>query len=346
MPNHSAVTVPVSEPRPQRRFEPRLIVLLVMWLAATCALSAMLFLGVRGTDRYAVPRVLLHVAYVAALLWHLAKSGPPIGRLPEWPRGLLDRWPYVGAAVVLAILLLFGLMDGGLALLLLLLAASSVVLLIVWRRSITVRSAALGLAASAVALVAGGIAFWRHGFVAKPMLVFMLVFIPPMFVAGGLLVARTGLGAVRVIEGRYGAAARSFLWGCLLFVPLGLTNAAVTSPNPKLSWVGRWWHPLSLPLWSGIVEEVVFRTLLVSACYAMLRPAFRRSPASAVVGAVLFSAVTFGLGHGRTVGQLVSTGLGYGLPMAVIFARRDWEHAVGAHYMTNMVNWVMALLRV
>jgi hypothetical protein len=29
--------------------------------------------------------------------------------------------------------------------------------------------------------------------------------------------------------------------------------------------------------------------------------------------------------------------------MAVVFARRDWEHAVGAHYMINMVPWLMVL---
>jgi hypothetical protein len=49
------------------------------------------------------------------------------------------------------------------------------------------RAIVLGLAASAVAFLTGGIAFWRHGFVAKPMLIFMLVAIPPMFAAGGLL---------------------------------------------------------------------------------------------------------------------------------------------------------------
>jgi hypothetical protein len=30
--------------------------------------------------------------------------------------------------------------------------------------------------------------------------------------------------------------------------------------------------------------------------------------------------------------------------MAAIFARRDWEHAVGAHYMVNMIPWLMVFL--
>ena len=66
--------------------------------------------------------------------------------------------------------------------------------------------------------------------------------------------------------------------------------------------------------------------------------------AVAVIAAVLFSGITFGLGHGRTLERLLTTGLLYGVPMAAMFARRDWEHAVGAHYMVNMIPWVMVYL--
>jgi hypothetical protein len=234
-----------------------------------------------------------------------------------------------------------GLLDVGLFLLLL--AAATLGVLAAWRREITVRAVILGLAASVIAFLAGGIAFWRHGLVAKPMLIFMLVAIPPMFVAGGLLVARTGIGGVRLLEGHYREAWRSFQAGAALFLPLGLTNAAGPA-RPGLTWVDQWWQPLVLPLWSGIVEEVVFRTVLVCVLFALLQPLLKRSPGIAIGLAVLFSAVTFGLGHGQTLGNLLSAGLGYGLPMAVVFARRDWEHAVGAHYAINMVPWLMVLL--
>jgi hypothetical protein len=137
----------------------------------------------------------------------------------------------------------------------------------------------------------------------------------------------------------------SFLWGCLLFIPLGLTNAAAGSPGPGMTWVTRWWIPLSQPWFSGIAEEAWFRLFLVSLCYLLLRPAFSKRPAIAVVCAVLFSAITFGLGHGGTLlERFLITGLLYGLPMAVIFARRDWEHAVGAHYMINMIPTLMVFL--
>jgi hypothetical protein len=103
--------------------------------------------------------------------------------------------------------------------------------------------------------------------------------------------------------------------------------------------------PLSLPWFSAISEETWFRLFLVGLCYFSLRPAFQRRPALAIIIAVLFSAITFGLGHGGTFQErFLVTGLLYGLPMAVVFARRDWEHAVGAHYMINMIPWLMAFL--
>ena len=65
--------------------------------------------------------------------------------------------------------------------------------------------------------------------------------------------------------------------------------------------------PFSLSWFSGITEEAWFRLYLVSLCYWLLRPAFRKRPATAVVCAVLFSAITFGLGHGRTLDHFLTT---------------------------------------
>jgi hypothetical protein len=165
-----------------------------------------------------------------------------------------------------------------------------------------------------------------------------------MVIAGGLLIKRTGLSSVQLFAGDYGKALKGFLWGCLFFVPLGLINAASGSPEGDFQWLTHWWMPISLPWFSGIVEEVMYRLLLLSLCYLMLRPAFRKSPQVAVIGAVLFSGIVFGLGHGRCLHNLLTTGLLYGVPMAALFARRDWEHAVGAHYMVNFIPVLIVFL--
>ncbi len=110
------------------------------------------------------------------------------------------------------------------------------------------------------------------------------------------------------------------------------------------TWVNEWWMPFVLPLSSGIAEETWFRLLLLSLCYFLLRPAFPRHPAVPIIIAVLFNAITFGLLHERTMYEFLVTGLLYTLPMAAVFARRDWEHAVGAHYMINMIPALMVYL--
>jgi hypothetical protein len=202
----------------------------------------------------------------------------------------------------------------------------------------------VGLGATALALL-GGLPFWQNRVIDRTTMIMFLAFVTPMFVAGGLLSRRTGLGGSQLYAGRFRKAALSLLRGLVLFVPLGLTNAAGGSPGMPMPWVTRWWLPLTQPWFSGIVEEAWWRLFVVSLAYVMLRPAFSRSPAIAVACAVLFSAIPFGLGHeGTFLVRLLVTGLLYGLPMAVTFARRDWEQAVGAHLMINMIPTLMVFL--
>lgn len=111
-----------------------------------------------------------------------------------------------------------------------------------------------------------------------------------MFVAGGLLSKRTGFVGSQLYARRSIQAVKGFLWGCLLFIPLGLANATAGSPSPGMDWVTHGWMPLTLQ------DRFLIVRLL------------------------------------------------FGLPIAVVFARRDWEHAVGAHYMIDMLPTVMVYL--
>jgi len=225
-----------------------------------------------------------------------------------------------------------------------LLMLATIWLLIAWRHDIGLPPILQGLAVALIAFL-GGLPFWENQFVGKAVFVGLLVFVMPMFVAGGLLSNRTGLGGSQLFAGHYSKGLLSFLFGCLLFIPFGLLNAATGSPGTGITWVTHWWMPLSLPWFSGIAEEVWYRLLMVTLCYFMLRPAFNKIPIIAVVFSILFSAVVFGLGHsGSFMDKLLTTGMLYGLPMAVIYAKRDWEHAVGAHYMINFIPWIMVFL--
>ncbi len=346
MTNQSLASGTVPELRIQRRFAPHHLALMILWPLTTTVFVAMLALGVRDTGQFRIERSVLHMAYAAALLWYLGRTGPSLKQLPDIHPLLLQgrRIGRLTPVLVMAVLLLVSFSDPGPFILDWLLMIATLSILVVWHREIRLRPVVLGLAVAVIALL-GGLPFWDNSFVAKPFFVMFSVFVLPMFIAGGMLLKRTGLSGSQLHARQYIEALRSFLWGCLLFVPLGLINAASGSPGTGIRWVTQAWMPLTLPWWSGIAEEAWFRLFLVSLCYLLLRPAFGKRPALAVVCAVLFSAVTFGLGHGGTLlDRVLTTGLLYGLPIAVVFARRDWEHAVGAHYMTNMIPWVMVFL--
>ncbi len=320
---------------------PHRIALLAAWVAVSVSILSMLLADVRSSERYEVGRYVLHAGYVAILLWHLSRSGAPPERLPRLEPQLRLPWRlglWVPVPGVVLILWLCAVSDDGFDLLMLLLIAATAWILLAWRREIRPRAVLQGLAVALIAFLAG-LPLAGSGFVGETATWLLPLFSAPMYVAGGLLLDRTRLGGVQLLAGRYGETARSLLAGCVLFVPLGLANAAEGSPGAGISWVNQWWMPLTLPLFSGITEETWFRLLLVGLSYFFVRPAFRTHPALAVVIAVLFSGVTFGLGHGRTLERFLTTGLLYGVPLAAVFARRDWEHAVGAHYMVNMIPW-------
>ena len=311
------------------------------WIVAAGAVGWMLIDGVRETEAYPAVRHLLHLGYAVALLWFLWRGEPQPDELPELDSGLLQRTPYgawIPVAVMGSLLGLAILSDDGEDLLMLSMMLGSIWILVAWWRRIRLRAVLQSLALAGAAYLAGSPAA-SHGMISERAIVILSVMAAPMYVAGGLLAERTLLGEARLFAGRYAEAVLGFLRGCLLFVPLGLLNAADGGPGDDIGWVTEWWMPFSLPFFSGIAEEIWFRLLLVGLAYFLLRPALAGGSIPAVVAAVLFGSIVFGLGHGRDLGTFLTTGFLYGVPMAVVFVRRDWEHAVGAHYMVNLVSW-------
>jgi hypothetical protein len=334
---------------PESRFRswlaPHRIALIIMWLVTTTSMIVMLMNGVQGTNRYLAFRHTLHALYVVVLFWYLARTGPSYNQLPILNPQVLSRWKFVAWLPVLGIALIFWLnlvSEDGRDILILLMMVASVPILLAWLRDIRLRTIILGLLVALVAYLAG-LQMVNVGVISKSWNITFTAFTLPMLVAGGLLFERTRLGGVKLLNGRYGEALKSLLFGCLLFVPLGLINAFGGSQIIKTS-ANDWWMPLWLPWWSGINEETWFRLYLVGLSYFLLRPALRKHQNVVVIASVLFSGIVFGVGHGRTLERFLTTGLLYGVPFAAVFAKRDWEHAVGAHYMVNMIPAVVAFL--
>jgi len=334
-----------TESRLRSWLAPHKIGLVVLWLVTTIMMIATLINGRADSNLSIAIRQTFHGLYVVVLLSYLVRSGHSVNELPE---GSVPEkfWSKIGAWLsVLGVSLLFLLIivsKDGWDLLTLLSLIASVVILLTWGRDLSLR---LVIHAFALALFAhlAGSQWVKLGVLGKGWNSILSAFTVPFYIAGGLLLKRTKLGGMQLLDGHYRRALKSVCVGSLLFVPMGLINA-LGDPIVDLSVIREWWMPVFLPWWSGINEEAWSRLYLVGLTYFLLRPAFHDRLPLAVAGAVLFSGITFGVSHGLTVDHFLTTGLLFGVPFAAIFAKRDWEHAVGAHYMVNMIPTLVALI--
>jgi hypothetical protein len=228
---------------------------------------------------------------------------------------------------------------------------------VAWRDRLTVRLVRLGIA---VGLLAGLGQGFRLGRTGDPFdlfwVIMQIVCVPIFFVAGGLLVDHTGAGRVLLLKGRPTAAVRGFLSGAALCLPFGLLNTLYGAHSGE-NW-GRYWWDLAGYAWSpALAEETWARLFLIPFSIALLMPLTRNPPGRAVLASVMLSVLGHGLAHARTIGlfgpqsayvfrwmsvTIFETGLLFLLPMAVLFIKRDWEHAVGFHYAVNLIPMLVA----
>jgi len=314
-----------------------------VWLATTITTIMILINGQAGSNRSIVIRQMLHVLYVVVLLWYLARTGPsfiqlPEGRIPVKLLSKIGAWLTVLGVAIFFLLTFFSANDVGPLILFSLIAF--VPILLAWGRDLSFRLVLQGFAVAVIAYLAGSVMV-NLGILSESLNMILSAFTVPFYITGGLLLKRTGLGGLQLLNRGIGPAVKSVCVGCLLFVPMGLFNA-LGDPMGDLSLIREWWMPFYLPWWSGINEEAWYRLYLLGLVYFMLRPAFHKYPGQAVVVAVFFSGIIFGVGHGFTLDNFWTTGLLFGVPFAATFAKRDWEHAVGAHYMVNMIPALVA----
>jgi len=84
--------------------------------------------------------------------------------------------------------------------------------------------------------------------------------------------------------------------------------------------------------------------------YSLLRPKTNQRPILALIPAVFIAAFAHGLAHlpGTMVFspaalQMLLAGLLFGVPMGLLFVKRDFEHAVGYHFFVDFVRFWVAL---
>jgi sterol desaturase/sphingolipid hydroxylase (fatty acid hydroxylase superfamily) len=324
--------------------------LAVLWATSALGACVRLCLGARSPSTLTLLAGISCFLFIVALVWHLSQADPSAFELPDISPLITPRLGFLGTlgTIIVSLGLLFVI---GVALhpyIALMVAFSSIAAwtALAWRRRLSMRLVLLGLGAGLVS----GLATRFVGTGDPFQSVFYLVTIPLLFIGGGLLLEHTSLAHIRLLEGRYAMGLSGFAWACVLAFPPAYLNILGGSYS-RDAWVDRWWEPL-YALVPGIAEETMARLFLTTLCYMLLRPVSKKRPERSVVAAVIIGSLTHGLAHlsaheilGPAGAMMLLTGLLYGVPMAMLFIKRDLEHAVGYHFFIDFLRYSVALLQ-
>jgi hypothetical protein len=331
-------SAPTSDPR-------RWINIPVLLLIALWSVSVVGELLSRFLRLTMIPIVagLVSFAFIIVLIWVLARAKPQADDFPAITGAGKPRLSFgVRTVLILSAALatfVVGLMIGTGAAPLLVTGLFGLGLTLAWRRELDRRLLATGMAVSllsglGIALLGNGDPTWA---------IFNGLCLPPSFIGGILLLRRTGFGRVHWMDSGFIPGLRSFLWGCLLALPAALLNLLGNLQGGD-TWVRHVWQPIYAFV-PALAEETWARLFLTTLCYAVLRPVSGRHPRWAVGVAVLIGALVHGFAHtgidpfGLVIGSLL-----YGLPTALLFIKKDFEHAVGYHFLIDFVRFLAALL--
>ena len=326
---------------------PTIVAIGVLWVVAIVSAGIRLGTG-QGAGPLAIAAWVLGVAYIVTLAWWLAQSRPRAEDLPHLAPREGRRLNYRGTiwATVLVILICFALGAVAHPQLVLILALTIVSLALIARHRsrLTWRMGAIGLAIGAGAIL---LTWATNG--ADPYMMGYLATMPILFMGGALLAETAGLGRVRLLEGDGRGAWQGFLLGAVLSLPPALLNLLGGAYRGDTH-IQHFWDSLAA-LVPGVSEEVWARLLLTTLIYGLLRPVTNPRPRRALSAAILIAALTHSLAHLPTLAILSPAGLGYivvglayGVPMGLLYAKRDLETAVGYHFFIDFLRFLAALV--
>jgi len=174
---------------------------------------------------------------------------------------------------------------------------------------------------------------------------FYTLTIPTFFYAGNLLLTQTGLTQVWMLRGRSRQALKSFIWAGIVSVPLILLNLFSNS-SPNEGAIDHWWQPF-YAFFPALAEEIWARLFLVTFVYVWLQPVSGDQSGRAIGISVLLSALIHGLAHypESSMFSAILSGLFVGIPLGMLYVKRDLESAIGYHFFPVFIRWVVIFLQ-
>ncbi len=238
-----------------------------------------------------------------------------------------------------ALVFILGLAIGTASSVLLSSALLGLLITFVWRDQLTFRVAFFGVI---LGLSVGlGIVFLSHG--DRLWAILNSIALPPIFVAGVLLLERTHLAQSHFVQREYARGLRGFGVACILALPSALLNL-LGNVQQNDTWVVKWWQSL-YAIVPAMAEETWARLFLTTLCYAFLRPTTNDLPGRAIVCSILFGSMIHGFSHTgiNPIGLIIGSLL-YGVPTALLLIKCGFEHAVGYHFLIDFVRYLAAWL--
>lgn len=313
--------------------------LALLWLVSIASMALSLATDFKGTRGIAGLTSLL---FILMLIVFLSRTPPHAAELPDLTPLVAPRlgfWAMVLMIMSIIVLVLcIGLIVNPGLILLVIICLIALGIMITWRGKVRRPVVLTGLGAGL--FVGLGIRYLEHGQLAWAIM--NAIVLPPIFIAGVLLLAWSGLGQARLLAGQYRLNLRGFVWGGVLAIPPAILNMMGNIQSGD-SWVMRWWQPLAA-LDPAISEEIWARLFLTTLVYILLRPLSNSRPRRALGVAVLVSSLTYAFAHsGINPLGLIIGGLLYGIPTGLLFAKRDLEHAIGYHFGVDFLRFLAAL---
>lgn len=292
---------------------------------------------------------LLAVAYIGVLIWWLIRSRPRVDEIPDFDpimKLFKSYWAMLGLIIIVTgLVLALALLvfhDGWWAVIISLLPA--IVILVVLRRHFG-RSTVISGIITFVALIL--VDSLLEPEMQSGMLLALII--APQAMAGMLLLNHTRLTHSSLLDGDFLKALQSFGWGCLLAVPPSMLNIAMMRAAEISEFDRQFdhWGKAFYAFQPGILEEVWARLFLLTLFYALLRPTSRQKPGRALLAALVISVFIHGIAHfPQSISNLqaaILISLMYGIPLALIYIKRDLESAVAYHFLIDFVRFAFTV---
>lgn len=168
--------------------------------------------------------------------------------------------------------------------------------------------------------------------------------VPFFFISGSLLNRKYAVTTVHINTPSFYQAVKSFFTGCLFGLPMALSNLSDVIDTNHYQWIEHFWQ-IIFAFNMVLLEELWVRLFVLTFIYALVATKTKRKIIP-LVSSILVSSVFFGFTHYPNIDiqNCFNIMILYGFPIGVLFCKRDFETAVGYHFVINFIGIMTTLV--